>query len=226
MHAIWPIAAASKSGRGVVPEMWSMRVLESSPRQQGFDEFDIVMFVDRSTRCLTLAGEVDGFGEAVPLVVPTAMHVWQSPLDLRSRLRVDLMMETLVDMEREGGSHFVTRVVPTCTFAVISFWQRYLCKLAVAYSTPVELVMRWLPLKNDRVPIGELLSMLQSVGWVSMPQLPQLTPPAVWTTQPEKLPGNIMDLDCIRLQPQETTYGRKVSVDEVSSISNPADVSL
>jgi len=239
-----------------------MRTLESSQSLQGFRETEVLMFVDPGTGFLTMVGEVDEFGEVVT-VAHEVVDVWQSPLQFRAQLQVDLMMEALADMENEeldiipvtmtcslltppqlprgadltlGLADFQAswrRATPTCTFAVISFWQRYLCKIADGFNVsdprgwakPLELILKWLPLKADRVSVGELVSTLQSVGWVSMSQIPQLFPPAVFAMSAEELPATI-DLDCIRLLPRKTTYGREVPVAVVSACPRSGRVSL
>merc|ERR1719162_2204282 len=74
---------------------------------------------------------------------------------------------------------------PICTSVVIIFWQRYLHKLAgVVVSKvdsgkvePAELIMRWMPLKADRVLPGDLLGTLTETGWVAMVQIPRIFQP-------------------------------------------------
>jgi len=82
---------------------------------------------------------------------------------------------------------------PISTSVVIVFWQRYLVKLSGVVESkkcpghtvePAELVMRWMPLKADRVLPGDLLSTLRSVGWVFMSQMPRIFQPMVCHAPP------------------------------------------
>jgi len=73
---------------------------------------------------------------------------------------------------------------PICTSVVVNFWQRYLCKLAhsaiVDKGTlvdPAELVLRWMPVKGDRILPGELFRTLEDIGWVVLPLVPKVFQP-------------------------------------------------
>jgi len=87
---------------------------------------------------------------------------------------------------------------PICTSVVVMFWQRYLLKLSGVVMSkkgaehkvePAELVMRWMPLKADRVLPGDLLTTLKSVGWVCMAQIPRIFQPMLCHGP---LPGLVM----------------------------------
>jgi len=59
---------------------------------------------------------------------------------------------------------------PICTSVVIAFWQRYMCKLAergypFTDVSAMELILKWMPLKADRVLPGELLNTLRLCKW-------------------------------------------------------------
>lgn len=77
---------------------------------------------------------------------------------------------------------------PICTSVAITFWQRYLCKVA---SVPkpgkawvealssvdafcYELILKYMPLKADRGLPGELLSSMDACGWIQVDRLPRL----------------------------------------------------
>merc|ERR1712194_200589 len=73
---------------------------------------------------------------------------------------------------------------PICTSVVVTFWQRYLCKLAQAaiitrgcLVDPAKLVLKWMPLKADRVLPGELFTTMQACGWVMLSQVPKVFQP-------------------------------------------------
>jgi hypothetical protein len=61
---------------------------------------------------------------------------------------------------------------PICTSVVISFWQRYLFKLAESYGPSeisseraAELVMQWMPLRADTCLPGDVMRVMQKCGW-------------------------------------------------------------
>jgi hypothetical protein len=245
MNLAWPTCTAS--GSGTIEEVWRIHVLESSRGQQGFRETDALFYLDRSTGLLTLLGEADDLRDK-RTAAHEAVHVWQSPLEFREKMRVDLMMEALADMQNEevdlsavtmtcfllrptqlpagvdrsmGLAEIKAcwgRAGPTCAFAIISFWHRYLCKLAASLPMsvdPLELIMRWLPLRADRATLGDFLSTLQSVGWTSLAQIPQLFPAASFNMPLGEV--CIIDLECIRRRPHATRYGQKLPADMIVS---------
>lgn len=135
---------------------------------------------------------------------PVPVELWQSPGELRGSLRLDFVDEVLIEMKAgEADWSAVTaarallasagvagrgvaqtleevqagwREDPICTSVVIAFWQRYLCKFAkVAHNqTAIDLIRRWMPLRCDRVLPGDLVSSLQSTGWILILQIPRI----------------------------------------------------
>jgi len=64
-------------------------------------------------------------------------------------------------------------VPPICTSIVVGFWQRYACKLACKTgSSALDLILQCMPLRADRSLPGELLSTMESCGWMSVACLP------------------------------------------------------
>merc|ERR1719421_2318893 len=72
---------------------------------------------------------------------------------------------------------------PICTSVVIIFWQVYLCRFASVinntrpegnYIDPAVMIMRFMPLKADRVLPGHLLKTLKDHGFVVTSQVPKL----------------------------------------------------
>jgi len=58
------------------------------------------------------------------------------------------------------------QVEPICSSIVVTFWQRYLHRIAeIKHDDSLELIMKHMPLKADRVLPGELLQSLLSSGW-------------------------------------------------------------
>jgi len=127
------------------------------------------------------------------------VDLWQCPAALRQGLRYDLLSKSLKEMEAIGGSwsyataaqalfyrsakldadidpfEFLELVQqcwetpPICTSVVISLWQRYLCKLAIASDwDEADMVQQWMPLRADRALPGELLSTMQHCGWTRL----------------------------------------------------------
>merc|ERR1712000_207818 len=55
---------------------------------------------------------------------------------------------------------------PICTSVPITFWQRYLCRLAKGCNaSAAELIRKWMPLAADRSLPGELCSTMRKCGW-------------------------------------------------------------
>jgi len=197
---------------GTTPMLWQVPTLESMNGECGLHRAKTLLYVERRTGRFAIAGEIDLNGD-VWAFARREVEVWQSPLELRSRLCLDLMGEVVCEMMARNASWSLTTAAravltsakvtidktpaevmeeifqsweaePICTSIVISFWQRYLCKLAgVARGkgnpqTAVSLIIKWMPLKADRGLPGELLRTMQSVGWVLMTQVPRIFHPA------------------------------------------------
>lgn len=153
---------------------------------------DLFLHVDPlSNRLVLLGEEVDG--EFV-ICDRDFIDVWQSPACLRASLRYDLMNKAVTDViacEKDWSlqtaiwaflraSHVGrnTRLAevkdawqrpPICTSVIISFWQRYLCELAQATTqTPMDLILKWMPLKADGVLPNDLVGSLRSSGWIRL----------------------------------------------------------
>lgn len=69
---------------------------------------------------------------------------------------------------------------PICSSLPVIFWQRYFCKLSQRghalqlfedTTSPIHLIMKYMPLKADRVLPGDLLSFLRSSGWANIQQV-------------------------------------------------------
>merc|ERR1719240_250253 len=78
------------------------------------------------------------------------------------------------------------RKKPICTSVAIVCWQRYLCKLAFVHTAglsdetadPLGFILRWMPLKADRVLPGDLINTLKKVGWTPLSKIPYVAPDA------------------------------------------------
>lgn len=131
------------------------------------------------------------------------MEVWQSPAELRSQLRMDCIDAVLADMVSCEASWSLTTAfravtrsaklsrrrdllgkvqgywesAPICTSVVTSFWQRYLCSYAHATGQrETDLILKWMPLKADRVLPGELIDTMRSCGWCNIKRVPKISP--------------------------------------------------
>jgi hypothetical protein len=153
LQAVWPSPE--------VEEIWRVRTLESTRSEQGLHEAEMLLYVERGSGQLVLVGELQNDGTLV-LTEHEPVELWQSPAELRSQIRVDVMVRVLSDMKANEASwsHItVARALlssanlsaapgktvetlemvrecwkrePICTSVVIIFWQRYLCELAAA----------------------------------------------------------------------------------------------
>lgn len=207
LQAVWPSAD--------VEEIWRVRTLESTRSEQGLHEAEMLLYVARGTGQLVLIGELQQDGTLV-ITEHEAVELWQSPAELRSQIRIDLMGRVLSEMRAyeaswshvtaaramlssarlapEPGVHpeQIMETVreswkrePICTSVVIIFWQRYLCELSCTaegqHQQPLDLILRWMPLKADRGLPGDLLGAMRSVGWVTVAQVPRIFRPMVFS---------------------------------------------
>jgi len=208
-EAAWP--------NDYIEELWQVRTLESTRSEHGLHEATMVLYVDRSSCQLVLIGEV-GLDNELTLLEHETLDLWQSPTELRSRLRLDLMQKVLVDMKAyeacwssvtaaravlssaripPGGDPARTMEAvrscwkrePICTSVVITFWQRYLCAFAAdgdmnpQQVQPLDLILKWMPLKADRGLPGDLLGAMRGARWVTLSQVPRIFRPMVFIEQ-------------------------------------------
>lgn len=134
----------------------------------------MIVHVDPVSSCLVLCGEVSLDGTEVE-INPEAekIVVWQSPTELRSCLRLDLMSQVLSEMLESTASWSMTTGVrallfsadvkksrqskkclrniqsswnsaPICTSIAVVFWQKYLCKFARAMAADSETTLEFI----------------------------------------------------------------------------------
>lgn len=99
LEAVWPDNS--------VEEVWKVRTLESTSQETGLWEAEALLFVDKSSGGLVLCGEIycdDDGGEQVRSAEREPVELWQSPMELRRDLRVDLMQTTLKDMKTKQAN--------------------------------------------------------------------------------------------------------------------------
>lgn len=201
-------------------EIWLVRTIESTRSQQGLWEVDLMLFVQRDSGTLMVFGEMTLEGEINLMEENERVELWQSPGVLREKLRVDLMMEVIVDIKSHlanwsaatAARAFVSQSSrtlrgpsakvlddmqacwmkdPICTSVVVIFWQRYLWKLADAANAlrrqedwidAADMILKFMPLKADRVLPGQLLNTMQDVGFVALSRMPKVFQPQVVPT--------------------------------------------
>jgi len=89
LQSIWP--------EQNIPEMWVIPTVESTRSESGLYRTHTVLFEQSPNNQLMVAGELDMEG-CVHTCEHEAVELWQSPADLRSHLRHDLIQEVLKDM--------------------------------------------------------------------------------------------------------------------------------
>lgn len=147
------------------PQVWKVAIIECTRLRSGMSRSEVVLRVDPQSGCLTMIGELIPMSEGevrLGITDGEPAELWQSPAALRQGLRSDLLIESLEELEAEGGTwSFATAAQalyhrsaklddeadssellelvqqcwespPICTSVVISLWQRYLCKFAFA----------------------------------------------------------------------------------------------
>jgi len=181
--------------------IWRVGTIECTRQEKGLHEAEMLIGVKPCTDQLVLVGELSGSGQLFANNEP--VEAWQSPIRLRAGLRLDLIAETIADMRAHAANwSFATAArsvfmsadsftqiestaimheikkcwvaEPICTSVVIVFWQRYLCKVAVAASLdPLELIFGCMPLKADRGLPGELTLAMRKCGWNEVTIVPK-----------------------------------------------------
>lgn len=124
------------------------------------------------------------------------LQVWRSPLEARHKVTLAAIRQVLSEMkacEQNWSLATAARAVlmpasvlgrrqdhmlllelctcweqaPICTSIVVIFWQRLLGVMASQLRrSHIDLILQWLPLKADRGLPGELVTVLETCGWV------------------------------------------------------------
>jgi len=98
------LQAAFPTGAPEVEELWKVRTLESTRAEEGLHEVDTLLYVERGSGRLVLVGELE-LGQSLCLSGEAEqLELWQSPAELRARLRLDLMQGVLRDMKAKEAS--------------------------------------------------------------------------------------------------------------------------
>lgn len=185
-----------------VTHIWKVPTIESTRCAEGLHRCEMLVHIQLDGT-LVLLGELAATDENTlefSQIDEEAVEVWQSPPELRSQLRMDCIHDVLTDMVSCEASWSLTTAAravfksaklsrrrdllgkvqgywdsaPICTSVVISFWQRYLCAFARATGQrETDLILKWMPLKADRVLPGELIETMRRCGWCKIKRIPK-----------------------------------------------------
>jgi hypothetical protein len=181
--------------------VWRVPTLESTRSYAGLHCSEMLLYIQPKTGRFTFVGELSADGATLSLFDSEVVELWQSPAELRSQLRVDIMAQVLAEMKAaeknwsyataaravlksasvHGGKNRAALLrdmqecwdeAPICTSIVVTFWQRYLCHYARAVGQrEVDLVLKWMPLFADRGLPGDLTSSMKKSGWKCLDKL-------------------------------------------------------
>jgi len=156
MKHIWPL--------GVI-EIWRVATIESTRRETGLYQSEVLIYIERGSRRLMICGEVDADGDVNGFDRTEAVELWQSPEEIRSQLRLDVIGRVVAEMHRNQACWSATTAAravlksaqitpsccaretlaeikacwerePICTSVIIIFWQRYLEQMATVPPPP------------------------------------------------------------------------------------------
>jgi len=176
--------------------LYCVDVIECSRGAEGLCEVKVLLSLDRNGQVFLCGEHSEKECEIGKSEEPEEVHIWHSPPLFRgSSFRHDVMSSVLHEMrssqqnwswstavrafffsgEISGnmGKSITMKEIqdgwqaePICTSIVITFWQRYLAKVATLECIdPLQLILQVLPLKADRALPGELFSAMLSRGW-------------------------------------------------------------
>jgi hypothetical protein len=182
--------------------VWRVSTLESTRSHAGLHCCEMLLHIQPKTGRFSFVGELSADGSTLSLFENNeTVELWQSPADLRSQLRVDIMGQVLAEMKAaeqnwsyataaravlksaalRGSKNRATLLrdmqecwneAPICTSIVVIFWQRYLCHFAQAVGQrELDLVLKWMPLFADRGLPGDLTSSMKKCGWTCLDKL-------------------------------------------------------
>lgn len=182
-------------------QIWRVSTLESTRGHVGLHCCEMLLHVQPKSGRFSFVGELSADGSTLTLLDNEAVELWQSPAELRSQLRVDIMAQVLAEMKSaeqnwsyataaravlksaalRGGKNRATLLrdmqecwdeAPICTSIVVIFWQRYLCHFAQTVGKgELALVLKWMPLFADRGLPGDLTSSMRKCGWNCLDKL-------------------------------------------------------
>eukprot|EP00747_Dinoflagellata_sp_TGD_P143085 gnl/TRDRNA2_/TRDRNA2_176335_c0_seq4.p1 gnl/TRDRNA2_/TRDRNA2_176335_c0~~gnl/TRDRNA2_/TRDRNA2_176335_c0_seq4.p1 ORF type:complete len:605 (+),score=66.82 gnl/TRDRNA2_/TRDRNA2_176335_c0_seq4:79-1893(+) len=96
LSAVWP--------RGDAPVVWMVRTVESTRGQAGLYESDVLLYAEPIAGKLFLIGEISASGQELSPVDMEAVELLQSPKELRSMIRGEVVSEVLREMQLHARS--------------------------------------------------------------------------------------------------------------------------
>jgi len=181
--------------------IWRVPTVESTRGHAGLHCCEMLLYVQPKSGRFSFVGELSTDGSSLALVENEAVELWQSPTEVRSQLRVDIMGQVLAEMKAteqswsyataaravlksaalRGSKNRATLLrdmqecwdeAPICTSIVVVFWQRYLCHFArTVGQRELDLVLKLMPLFADRGLPGDLTSSMRKCGWNCLDRL-------------------------------------------------------
>jgi hypothetical protein len=175
--------------------VWIVETGEACRTAEGFKEAQLLIYVDARGQIM-IFGEVSQEDLSLhEYESPTQAQLFCCPPELREQCRLEDMTRIVMQMRnREASWSWGTAVRafllsadvsddadlesikrcwksdPICTSVVITFWQRYMCKLADSLpdGDAMDWILEWMPLMADRALPGELMSTMERCGWIVM----------------------------------------------------------
>jgi len=98
------LQAAFPAERPEVQELWKVRTLESTRSEDGLHEAETLLYIEPDSGRLVIAGELEPGNTICLNEDAEQLELWQSPAELRARLRLDLMQKVLLDMKAHEAS--------------------------------------------------------------------------------------------------------------------------
>lgn len=186
-QGVWPQGADVRT-------LWVARTMESTRDEEGFHETDLILYTDDQGHVFACgeSGEtlfryqdpsnVEVWQAPVELRQTFRLDLMHAALAEMKKHEASWSWSTAIrafllpaELPRAADPQVTMKEIaaawksePICTSVVLVFWQRYLALLARTMHgdvSAVDLILKWLPLRSDRVLPGELLSTMQKCGW-------------------------------------------------------------
>mmetsp|Transcript_32747 Transcript_32747/g.59854 ORF Transcript_32747/g.59854 Transcript_32747/m.59854 type:complete len:439 (-) Transcript_32747:116-1432(-) len=184
-----------------VSELWRVKTVESTRYERcGLYQTETLLYVDPLTRRLRMVGDLTDYAKHQVLGVgewEVPVEIWQSPPELRAMVNQSIVQQVVNEMMMTSRNWNATTAVralffstsavepigtmtdvqdawhqgPICTSVAITFWQRYICKMAEMSGgrrNANDLISRYIPLLADRTLPGDLVNALRNTGWTKL----------------------------------------------------------
>lgn len=181
--------------------LWKVETLESTRSHAGLHRSQMFVHVEAHTGRFMLVGELVSGSELVT-IDDEPVQLWQSPTEIRVHIKQDAVNKVLSEMKvcekswslataaravlmsadvanEKGGLSLLRDLrncwleAPICTSIIVIFWQRLLCRIALdLHQVPLDMILKWMPLKADRGLPGELIKTMNACEWNRMDHFP------------------------------------------------------